>query len=145
MVTQMTASGGHRLPKKIIIFGGMFWLDAVEKLLRDAGVSQVIRVMSIDMGPALIEAIRRHKDVGALIVSGQAIRPQLGIVMQKVRSITRVPVLLVMPRTIAARQMSELKAVGVMAVVVQEATMYDELMAAFVKMMDARPQLRLVK
>lgn len=132
--------------KKVIIFGSTFWMDDVEKMLkRDANVSEVIKVLSLGTGKDLISVIKQHKKTDAIIICGKVIRNQIHLIIGVARTLTRAPIILLMPMEMSFRKMNEYKRAGATQVLAEEVITYRELVEVFVKMMSTRPHLRLVK
>lgn len=132
--------------KKVIIFGNTRWLgDIVTVLESRVNILEVVEVMSIGMSFALLEEAHNHPDADALVILGRAIKSKLPLVLRKLRTITRAPILVLMNEELSTRKKNNLTVAGATAVLAREVIISRELVEAFVEMMPKRPELRLVK
>lgn len=136
--------------RKVILFAAPSHLKALGELLEMEGVSEVVRVPVIGGSAALIAAVKKHRDVSAIIVYGGAIHLILLPTARQIRTITKAPILLVMFEKMSRGKESDLRAVGITEILARYDAIGDREVADIfremvVNALPARPVLRLVK
>lgn len=142
--------GKRIMLKKVILFAATPRLKALGGLLEMDGIPEVVRVPVLGGRSDLIAAVKKHKDVSAIIIYGGAIKPFLPLTLQEIRSITAAPVLLVLFEKVSRSKGEELRAAGITEILAQYDVIEDREVADVfhemaIKALPSRPQLRLVQ
>lgn len=139
--------------KKVILFAATSHTKALGGLLEMDGIPEVVRVPILGGKSDLIAAVKKHKDVNAIIIYGGAIKPVLLSTMQVIRQITKAPILLVMFENLSRGKKEELRTAGITDIlarqdahdVIGDREVADIFYEMAVNALPSRPVLTLVK